>query len=219
MPVVEADNALVTLPQAKVFLGLRGNGQDEDIQVLINRASDFCEGPNGAGRPLTRRAFTSLRLPLPSSCILWAPLAPIDRGEDLALTLYGVEQTVWTGEGDGDQADFDVVLRSSVPGHRLCPDQFWRAGGWPWADQGVQLWGWGVADPIVLSYTGGLAEVPGDLEHAALLVVQALYRHGQQLTDVSQVSASVSGSVSYALPTLVPMFAKQTLESYRVANI
>jgi hypothetical protein len=117
-----------------------------------------------------------------------------------------VSQTVWRSEADGDPIDFDVTVRSSVPGSPWCPDQLHRNLGWEGA---------GVRDqPIVLSYTGGFTVAPDSVREACLLVVQKVYRDGaRQQADVATVSTPGGAMTLY--DSFIPRRAQQILDAHR----
>jgi hypothetical protein len=205
-------NALVTVEEARAFFpGMTSTAVNDMLQVLVNRASDFCESALGAGRPLRRRAFSDLRLPGQGGLMLFPPVTPIDVTAPIALSVDGVAQTVWKAEADGDPALKDVIVGAVEPG---VPSHFYRACGW----RGCTPY------PVLLSYTGGWAAaedtdgltLPEHVKHAALLVVQTLYRHQEkQLTDVGSLSGGpAGGSVTFTtLASLIPQYARQVLES------
>jgi hypothetical protein len=213
--IVANDNALLDLEQAKAFLHIRLDDQDDVIQDLINRASDFCEW--WCGRPIKARAFADLRLPGQVGPVLRPPAVPIDITATLTLSIWGASQTIWKRESDGDPSAFDVIVGADVTDPRLRPNLFHRARGWCGGDP------WGNPYPILLSYTGGFDPVPGELLDAAGLVLQHLYRlQEKQTADVTGLTSPVGGSVSYApelVGSLIPMQAKQILDSYRTVSV
>ena len=218
MTVAAQANALVTKEEAAAFLSAPA---DDALQEIVNRASDYCD----QWRPWKEREYESLRFAAPSSRsrALWMRGTPINVEEAVVITLGGVAQTIWRTEADGDPGAFDVIVRSSVPGDRFCPDQFWRAAGW------FSSGSWAVPDPIVVSYTGGLVEIPGDVKEAAFLVVQNIVRQKRGLTDVGQMSGPAIGQTAFIGAqgslgsgqglSLIPMKAKQILDHYRLVPV
>lgn len=212
MTVTLQDNALVTEAEATLYLKLGTSAAEADlVRDLINRASDFCEGPNGCDRPLIAREYENLRLPAPCSPRLRPPATPIDIEETVSISLDGVAQTVWLSEADGDPSLKDVVIGADDPGS---PSFFWRDLGW-------RSYAYGNPFPILLSYTGGFLTLPGQLKDAAFLVIESLYR-SQEKKSSDNVQAfgpgPVTPSVTYRVE-LIPMRAKYILESYRVPNL
>lgn len=215
-----ASNALVTLVQAKAFLKITQDDQDDLITDLINRASDFVEGAQGCGRRIAYREVVT-RLRPQRSQDLWLPVVPIDVEEPVLVTVDGVAQTVWRIEDDGDPANFDVIVRARSPGSPWCPDQLWRAAGWLGGSASRP-------DPILVEYSGGFfidddfGELPGDLKDAVFLVVQNLYRlQAKQLGGIATMSGGPVGSVGWegAAASLIPMAARRTIDSYRLVSV
>lgn len=207
------DNAWITVANAKTLLGETGGTQDALIERVVNRASDFCD--QALGRPLVQATFSTLRLPAPRGCALLAPRAvPIKVASAVTITLNGTALTVWKQEADGAPEDFDVVLRALVPGSRWAPDVFWKADGW--ATTSSQR-----PDPIVLTYTGGVAQglatIPGDLLEAFFEVLLTFKRTEQkQLAGVTGLSGAPTGSISFeGAHSLVPVSAMRALERER----
>ena len=117
MSILLADNALLTLAEAVAFLNLGDTlsvAQESLVNDCVNRVSSFIE--ELMNRPLAQRAYTSLRLPSRRSALLFPPAAPISIAQTITLSLDGTAQTVWKSEADGDPADFEVEVRSLVPG-------------------------------------------------------------------------------------------------------
>ena len=196
-------NALVTLAEAKAFLKIAGATQDAVVEELINRASDYCEW--WCNRPLKSRAFASLRLQARRSTRLYPPGRPIDTSQAVTITVDGTAQTIWKAEADGDPTLKDVMVASDMLDPKFRPNHFYREGGWLG----------GSAYPTVLTYTGGLATIPGEIKDAAFLVIQQFYRSQEkQLTDIAQLSGSATGFVGFR-ESLIPMRAKDILASYR----
>lgn len=213
MTIALQTNALVTEAEATLFLKVGTSAAEADlVRDLINRASDFCEGPNGCDRPLKERVYTNLRLPVPSrSCHLRPPATPIKTSATITLSLDGESQTIWRTEADGEPSDKDVVVGADEPG---VPSYFFRAIGW-------NSYAYGNPFPVLLSYTGGLATIPGQLKDAALLVIESLHR-SQEKKGGDNVQAFGAGpitpSVTYRVE-LIPMRAKMILEAYRVPTL
>jgi hypothetical protein len=201
MPLNE--NALLTLAEGTTYLGV-GSDQDVVIEDIINRASDYCEW--WAKRPLKARDFEDLRLAAPCGTILRPPATPIDIDEDITIADVGTALSVWRSEGDGDPALKDVVIGCDTPG---VPSHFVRALGWrPSARNPF---------PIVLTYTGGFATIPGELQEAAYLIVENIYRaQEKKLTDVVAIGSGPGAPGITFRGELIPMKAKQILDSYRV---
>lgn len=218
MTVAAADNALVGLADAKTFLHVTGASQDNEIQALINRASDFCEA--WCARPIKKQEFIELRLRAPwRSPHLSPPATPISVEDDVTLSLGGVVQAVWRTEDDGDPSAFDVMVAAGAGARPGQPTAFYRPGGWSCFGEWL-LPPWH-PEPVLLSYTGGVDPVPGEIQDACLLVVQIMFRQQEhQTTDVAQFSGGhgLGGVVSYR-DSLIPMRAKQALDGWRVVPV
>jgi len=205
MPVVLQANALVdpTDPIAARFLKLAVSS--DDLITLINRGSDYCEGY--ANRPLKKRTFTAIRLGRQTEPRLRPLATPIDTTQTVTLTFDEIALPVWRTGADGFRRDFEVLVGSDTPGE---PSYFRRACGWWSSDE----------EPIQLTFTGGLATIPGDLQQACLLVCQTLQRQEKGASEVqSYGQGPVSQSVTYRADSLIPMWSKQVLDRYRVVPL
>lgn len=213
MAITLQDNALLTVAEVQTWLKL-GTSADEVelVKDLINRASDICEGPDGAERPLKARKFENLRLRAPWGSRLRPPAWPIDIEEDVSIAFDDVAQTVWLTEDDGAQADKDVVVVTNDVG---VPVHFYRALGWRSGAPGVPR-------PILLTYTGGFDPIPGNILEAAFEVVGGLYR-SQEKKTLDNVQAfgpgPVTPSVTYRTELVPSTKAKLILDKYRVPNV
>lgn len=198
-------NALVGLATTKEALATVGSSQDTVIEAVINRASDFCE--RYCNRELKERSYTTLRqeaqrtvrlYPRNPASGLYAG-SPIKTSATVTVSLNGTALTVWRAEADGDPEDFDVIVRG---------DHLYRAEGWGSSSDKRP-------DPAVLSYTGGLSPVPGDLIDACLLVIQKLFRdQTKQVAEVVSVNTPTGGMT--LLDTVIPRRARAALDAYRV---
>lgn len=186
--------------------GITGTDQDDMIQTLINRASDWVEAY--CNRPFVARAYADLRLPAQCSAYLRPTATPIDITAALTVSLDGTAQTVWKSESDGDPALKDVVVVADAPGQ---PSVLYRHCGWQGSPPA----------PILLSYTGGyaFAALPGDLKDAALLVIQTLHRHWQNLAPYESMPAGASGGTLAIRRDHIPMAAIATLDRYRLIPV
>lgn len=197
-------NALVDLITAKTFLVIPGTADDAMIELLINRASDLCEA--WCHRSFKERALSNMRLVGPGASRLPLRAVPIQTSAAVTVTVDGIAQTVWRTEADGDPADFDVMVASFDPEAGRGPDHLYRSLGWGPTRQ---------LNPynVLLSYTGGFAAIPADVQQAGLYVVQKLFRdHKRQLAEVAQVSGPF-GSVS-VLDNALPRMARLLLGPY-----
>lgn len=207
-----ADNALLTLDEATTYLGA-GASDAAVIEDLINRVSDYCEGPSGANRPLIARTFTALRYPPQWGPRLRPRATPIDVTSAVTVALDGTALTVWKAESDGDPADFDVVIGGDEP---ATPSYLYRACGWL-----------GCAPlPIALTYTGGWEqdELPLDLKEAAYLILGQTYREqtrtGGASPDIqSYTPGPVTPGVTFRGESLIPMRAREILSARRIWNV
>src|SRR6185436_6142665 len=103
--------------------------------------------------------FTAIRFPAQCEPNLRPGATPIKTADPVSLSVDGIALTVWKAEADGDPAFKDVIVGGDVPGVATF---FYRAGGWRGA----------TPFPILATFTGGLATIPGDLQQACLLVAQ-----------------------------------------------
>jgi hypothetical protein len=204
-------NALVTLDEAKSWL-TTGGADDLKLEEEINRMSDFLEGY--CRRPLKERTFTNQRRRGMSWPELRFRATPLNISQPLTVVVDDVAQTIWKSEADGDQGLKDVIIVDADPEDAVLGvrTSLWRSQGWAPFSSGRPL-------NILLTYTGGLASVPGDLAEAALYVLQKLWRDRQkQLADVTTVTLP-SGSVTL-LDIPMPRWARQALdERYRVTAV
>lgn len=207
MPVELQANALLSLEEGRAYLGV-GASEDEVVKALINRMSDYAEGPNGANRPLVERAFTALRLEAQRTPRLRTRAVPIKTAATLTVSLDGTALTVWKEEADGDPNDFDVVVGGDGAG---VPTFLERACGW----HGCSPF------PILLAYTGGWpqASLPGDLKEAAeLMLLDAWRRRSGAGSSGSDIQSFTAGPVSPGVTfreDRIPMKAREILNAHR----
>jgi hypothetical protein len=212
---------LVTLAEAKAFLGKTGTADDPMVMALITRASDWIE--QMTDRKLAQRTYTNLRFTGPRSAKLYVPAWPIAAGSAVTVALDGTAQTVWRTEADGDPALKDVVVASDDPWDTRwgAQNHFYRAAGW----DSALSWGWeGARDPnvgqhnVLLTYTGGYATIPEDLKLAACYLIQKLFRDQQkQVTGMTAISVAAGGTITVPEPfmprevrDLVAPYVRQT---------
>lgn len=204
-----AANALLTLADAKSYLTIVGTGDDAKLEIIINRMADVIEGY--CNRPLKEAAY-ALRLRGPDSTRLRPRAWPINITATLTIKKDGTVQTIWKQESDGNPGDFDVIVGSDFPelstGQR---DHLYRSSGWkPTA----------ASNPydVLLTFTGGFAVIPDDLQEAACLVLQKLWRDQQkQLAEITAVTLQ-SGSITL-FDTVMPRRALFLLAPYRIVPI
>ena len=199
--------ALLTLSQAKDYLDIKGVEKDSLLEEVINRITEFCEGVQGANRPFKSRAYTSLRLEQRNSRKLYPLAVPISTSATLTITFDALAQTIWKTEADGDPALKDVIVASDVDDPMWRPNHLYRSAGWYTGSTSNPY-------PILLSYTGGLVTIPGDLLQVAFEILQKLWREqDKQMGEIVSVSGP-TGSVS--IPnSLIPMSARKWLDSQR----
>ena len=173
--------ALLTLAQAKDYLDIKGGEKDSLLEDMVNRITDYCEGAQGANRPFKSRAYTSLRLEQRNSRKLYPLAVPISTSATLTITFDALAQTIWKTETDGDPALKDVIVAIEQTGNYHQPvasdvdDPIWRpnhlyrSAGWYTGSTSNPY-------PILLSYTGGLVTIPGDLLQVAFEILQKLWR-------------------------------------------
>ena len=201
-------NALVTLQVAKDFLKLTGSADDAVLELLINRASDAAEA--FCRRPLKEKMLTNVRMVGPCHPRLPLLAVPVKTSATVSVTLDGTALTVWKTEADGDPADFDAMLASFHPEGSRGPDHLYRAAGW--FGGSVQPYN------VLLSYTGGFASVPDDLQQACLYLVQRLFRDYQkQITDVVSVQTAAGGI--QLLDTAMPRVCELLLAPYALMAV
>ncbi len=203
-------NALVTLAEAKAELSIDTIALDAQVERYINDASDWCE--HLCGRKLKARPMSYV-CEGPRSPRLFADPFPIDILATITITVNGQAQTVWKQPADGDQNNFDVIVRSSVRGGEL--DHFWHSAGY-WGCPTV-----GNPDNVSIAYTGGIATVPELLKDACLILVQKISRDAvQQIgSDVQAIQgAGAPGSMSFR-GSPVPLEALRKLEAYMLLRV
>lgn len=246
MPValdtILAANALVSLEEAKKHLLIARETNEDDlaledqrIVVAINWMSDWVETNV---RPMAQKTET-LRLAAPRDHhILRLDRTPIDVTAPLTVSVAGTDQTVWIDDTDGERTAADVLVWSSVPGSRWCPDGLWSLNGW-----GGSGWrtvaGWsrcecgcgggaghisGDPQPIVVTYTGGYDclpedgspnQLPYDVQHAALETVKAWFRNEQQgTTDLVSLAQPGGGPTFEPTPRWMPYVARQLFAAF-----
>lgn len=209
---------LVTISDAKTFLKLTGSVDDGKVAALITRASAWAE--QIALRKLRVRAYTNLRLTGPKSEKLYLPGWPIDATATVTVKVDEATQTVWRTESDGDVDSKDVVVASDDPWDERwgTRNHLYRSLGW-----GSALGRFWNADParapigryrVLLSYTGGFATVPEDLQQGVFYLLQKLWRDQEkQQTGLTIINLPTGGSVS--LPeTGIPQEAMEILGFY-----
>lgn len=218
MAVALQDNALLTTEEACAYLGVSATGQTGDqltsdlVNDLVNRLSDYAEGPSGANRPLVEQTFTAVRFPGQRGTNLRPRATPISVADPVTLALDGTALTVWKAESDGDPADFDVVVAADTPG---TPSHFYRACGW----QGC------APMPVLATFTAGFETVPGDLKDAAYLMLGQGFREQTRATsgggpDIqSYTPGPVTPGVTFRGESLIPMKARQILDAYRIWSV
>lgn len=200
-----AANALVTLAVAKSYLNVTGTGSDADIELVIDRASDWIEG--FCGRPFKEIAYTTLRLRGPRGSDLFVAHAPIKTSATVTIKVDGTTQTVWKAEADGDPKDFDVIVARSTEWSVMVPDLLYRDEGWAPESQSNPF-------NVLLTYTGGLLTIPDDIQEACLLCVQKIFREQQrQLAELATVNLPGGGVTLF--DRAMPARARELLNSYR----
>lgn len=203
-----SDYPLVTVDEARTYLGL-GTSDDEThlLEDYVSRATDYCEWY--CDRLLAARLHENKRF-APIRSLSLRPLCwPIDVTQTIAIAIDAVVQTVWKQEGDGDRNTFDVLVRADTP-EMSGPNIFWRKNGWCGTTSDPE--------PILITYTGGIDPIPGELKDACYLVIGNM--HNAQEKKLAEIAAFGSGpvnpSVTYRLGSdLIPLKAKQILDSYR----
>jgi len=201
--------ALLTLAQAKDYLDIKGGEKDSLLEDMVNRITDYCEGAQGANRPFKSRAYTSLRLEQRNSRKLYPLAVPISTSATLTITFDALAQTIWKTETDGDPALKDVIVASDVDDPIWRPNHLYRSAGWYTGSTSNPY-------PILLSYTGGLVTIPGDLLQVAFEILQKLWREqDKQMGDVTAMSTSIGGAAISIPNTLIPMSARKWLDSQR----
>lgn len=250
MPValdtILADNALVSLDQAKAHLSIVRETVEADLAVedqriveAINHVSAWVELNC---HPMVWKAET-LRLAAPRDHhILRLARKPIDVTAPLTVSVAGTEQTVWIDDTDGERSAAQVLVYSSVPGSPWCPDALWHLNGW-----GGGGWrtvaGWsrcecgcgggaghisGDPQPIVVTYTGGFEcvpedgspnQLPQDVQRAVLESVAQWFKFQQQGTAEMIGLAQPGGGPTWETPRWMPYVARQVFDNHRPAQI
>ena len=202
-------NALVTLQTAKDFLKISGTADDAVLEGMINRASDAAEA--FCRRPLKEKTLTNVRVMGPCHPRLPLLAVPVKASGTVTVTLDGTALTIWKTELDGDPGDFDAMLASYHPEGGRGPDHLYRAAGWAAGSEGQPY-------NVVITYTGGFATVPDDVQQACLYIVQRWFRDQQkQLTDVVAVQTA-AGTISL-LDTPLPRVVELLLLPYSLMAV
>ena len=197
-------NALVSLADAKAELSLE-TGPDAPTEALINAASTWAE--HICKRPLKAKAI-SMALRGPSGYELYVKANPISTAVAPTVTVNSDVQTVWKNAADGDPEDFDVLVGPTDEMADMTPDHFYRSTGWAPTSTGNPY-------NVVLTFTGGFATVPANIQRACLLLIQKLSRDKvQQTWDLQAIQGSgAPGSMSFR-GSPVPLEAMKLLEPY-----
>lgn len=214
---------LVSLPDAKAFVNVTGTASDGKLAMLITRASMWME--RIVNRRLKVRTYTNLRITGPDGPRLYPPAWPIDTASGVTIKVDEIAQTVWRTEADGDVDAKDVVVASDDPwddrfgkanhfyrwqGWASALGFYWRAttGKVPSASQSGQ-------NRVLLTYRGGYATMPDDLQQACLYLVQKLWRdQDRQQTGMTVISIPQGGAVTIPEPA-IPREVLLLLEPYR----
>jgi hypothetical protein len=209
MTVPAQANALMTVDELRGEnspLNITGNEQDDMVQTITNRASDWIEAY--CNRPFVERLFVSLRFPPQRSPELRPRATPINVAAPVVVTLGGATLSVWRSEDDGDPTAADVIVGGDTPGE---PSYLYRGAGWDGA----------APAPIALTYTGGypFASIPGEIKEAAMLIVQAFHRHWKNLDPVQSMPAGATGGVISFRTDHVPMAARVAVDRFRVLRV
>jgi len=199
--------AFVSLAEAKAYLLIKGTDRDAQLEDVINRVSDYCE--QWCGAFFKRRAF-DLRYPAQRGPKLHLRAEPLDLLQPLEVTLGADTLPVWTGEGDGDRAEFAVYVGADLPG---VPNHLWRAAGW--LAGGLEL----DPEPVRVVFTGGADPIAGDLLDAFYQVLTVVWREQTlQTADLASIAGGAgTGSVTMK-DSLIPYRAKQTLDAHRMTT-
>jgi hypothetical protein len=229
-----ADNALVSLDEAKAYCGITRptvaedlDPEDQRLVEAINAVSAFVETDV---RPMRRKVET-LRLPPPRGPVLKLLRIPLDPLEPVELAVNDAVKTVWRSEADGPRGTFDALVHRSVPSSRWTPDGLVVRGvggahaHWLYCGDGCTGWGIGVdPEPILLTYTGGWDcipedgspnKLPGDVLVAVKDSVRAWFRNQQQGTSDVVSIAQPGGGPTFEIPRWMPYGAGQLLARHR----
>lgn len=208
--VAPQPNAMFTVDELRGDnspINVTGNDQDDMVQTLINRASDWIEA--ACCRPFVEQTYMSVRFPPLRSCELRPRATPINITQPIEVTFNGATLSVWRSEADGDPASYDAIVAADMPGD--APSFFYRAAGWCGA----------APVPTALTYTGGypFASIPGDLKEACLLIIQAFHRHWKNLDPVQSMPGGATGGMVTFRQDQVPIAARMAIDRYRVLRV
>jgi len=199
-----AENAFVSLDEAKAYLLIKGTDRDAILEDAINRVSDFCEAWCQLG--FKKRDYTAVRCRAQWTPRLYLPAEPIDLTAPVEVLLDGAPLVVWRTSDDGDRQLADVLVGSDHPGW---PNHLYRAAGWIGLDP----------EPVEVSYTGGQDPISGELLDAFYQILAMVWR--EQLDKTIEVAQATGGAGTGSITfheTLVTMRAKQTLDWYRATR-
>jgi len=198
-------NSFVSLDEAKAYLLIKGTDRDALLDEAIDRVSDLCEAWCQLG--FKKRDYVDVRLAAQWHPKLYLPAEPIDVASPVSVSFAGADLAVWRSEAD-DRASADVFVGADHPG---MPNHLCRLSGWLAPN--------GDPAPVVVSYTGGTDPVAGDLLDAFYQILGMVWREQLDKTvEFAQLTGGAgTGSVTFR-ESLVPMRAKQTLDSYRAAR-
>ncbi|MBI4637683.1 MAG: phage head-tail connector protein [Candidatus Rokubacteria bacterium] len=200
-----AANALVSLTDAKSFLGIIGTADDAKLEKVIDRASDLCE--QYCRRPFKELTYTDLRRRGPNGRLLYPLHVPIKASGTITISVDGTAQSLWKAEADGDPALKDVIVASDLWDSLFSPNHFYRAAGWAALS---------TSNPynVLLTYTGGFVTIPDDLQEGALEIIQKLWRDQSKAVQ-EVVSINTPGGGITLLDTVIPKRAALLLNVYR----
>jgi uncharacterized phiE125 gp8 family phage protein len=202
------DNALLTIGELKIALGIKGTEQDVALAGFINTTSDALE--TFTGRRLKSRTYTDEYCYVQADRVLdsaWLDVeSPITALTNLDVA--GTAQSLWQPGSPGSPEDRDVfILEGRDPKHGR--DRIYRPGGWVAGTLVRRTYtaGYGVAGPPAFP-------IPGDLTQAVLtLAVDWYYGRSRQADPVISRSAGAE-TVTYVnehLPRKFPTL----LNAYR----
>lgn len=179
-------NAIVTLLEAKAYIGIEPSDTSEDgfLENAINFVSQFIE--EYCGRPIKAKEITEF----------------LDGGQKaVVLKAYPIVSVggVWE--------DAERVF-----GGDTAVEFFYDPAGIVYREDGHFIDGRGVVKVI---YTAGFEEVPSSIGQACLMMIRTVYERWKKGTEAMSTIAIGEGNIVYQANEWVPLPAREILNLYR----
>lgn len=175
----------VSLSEARLWLRLDGDAEDLLIDQLLTDATDYIEGPDGIGLAMAEQTWTYSLDAFPSEIRI--PLGPVLAVSSITyVDTDGAQQTL-------DPAEYQVDTSGRTARIRPAYGRSWPSTR-------------GDMNAVVVTFTAGFDQVPGDLKRALFLLVGHWYVNRE---------AVVTGPSAAEIPLAV----EAILNKYRVGRI